>query len=376
MKKADFLFLLKSYAIWRIALLILLFIALRFIPLQNNFLGGGKTNYLQNPLLWSGVNFDGEHYLAIAREGYKPLTYFFFPVYPLLVRTLGNVFRADFSGMAMTGILISHIAFLLGLIGLWKYMEKDYTREVIKRTILLILIFPTSFFFVSFYTESLFFAVTIWAFYFAKKEKWLYAALLGGIASATRVIGALVTPAFFVKIAKEKKYMKMVYLLLIPAGILIYMYYLKITTGDALNFLNTVSIFGSQRSSHLVILPQVFYRYVFKILPGLNYGYLPGVFSTYLEFIAAVLFLILSVVAFWKLKIEESIYLALGYLVPTLAGSFSSMTRYVLVLFPGFILMSLYIVKLPKLAQFFIVGLSILGLSVGYSLFITGIWVA
>ncbi len=77
MKRILFYFLT-----WKIFVYFVLVLSLAVIPLQFSYLGGGLVNYLKNPYLWAFANFDGVHYLSIAQEGYKPLTYFYFPVFP------------------------------------------------------------------------------------------------------------------------------------------------------------------------------------------------------------------------------------------------------------------------------------------------------
>lgn len=375
MRKKDFIFLLCTFLGWRIILFVFLFLAPRFLPLQQNFLGGGMTNYLNAPWFWSWLNFDGEHYLSIAYQGYQPLTYFFFPLFPLMARFLA------FAGpinMAITGLLISNISFFLGLVGLWKLVRLDYQENIAKVATLLLLFFPTSFYFGSYYTESLFFALAVWSFYFARKSKWFWSGILGGLSSLTRILGIALFPALFVEWwqSRKRSFGGAVWVLLVPLGLLIYMFYLYKTTGDPLNFLHTVGIFGEQRSSSFILFPQVFYRYFFKILPNLNYSYFPVVFGTYLEIVMATLFLYLSLLAFFRLRLSYAIYLALGFLIPSLAGSFSSFPRYALILFPGFLLMALWFSKQHKTVKLLVYLLLFATLAVATSLFVRGYWIA
>lgn len=378
MKKSDLLFILASFLIWRVMLFIFLLIAFKYLPLQNNFLGGGRQNYLASPWLWSWVNFDGEHYLSIAQMGYQPLTYFFFPIFPILCGFVGRMIGGNFASLAAGGLLVSNISFLVALIGVWKITEMDFGKRVARLAVLLLLFFPTSYYFGSYYTESVFLVLAVWAYYFIRKDKWIWGGVAGGISTAARIIGVALFPSFaweFLK-SKKKTFFKIVATFLVPAGILVYMYYLYVKTGDPLNFLNTVSIFGAQRSSNFVLLPQVFYRYFFKILPSLNYSYFPLVFTTYLELFSSIIFLTLSIFSFWKLRGGYAIYLLLGYLIPTLSGSFSSLPRYVLVLFPGFILMAIYLSKLSKFWKIVVFSVLFIGLGLATTLFLRGYWVS
>lgn len=335
-------------------------------------------NYNTNPWLWAFVNFDGEHYLSLAQVGYQPLTYFYFPAYPMVIQFIGSLFGGGFTTLAVSGVVVSNVAFFIALLGLWKLLEPEFGKRIARHSILLLLFFPTSYYFGSLYTESLFLALIVWSFYFANKNNWIMAGILGGISSATRIIGAVLAPAFLFEIVKNRK-KRLISILgaaLCMSGLFIYMYYLKVQTGDPLNFLNTVSIFGAQRSSNFILLPQVFYRYFFRVMPYINYAYLPGVFTFLLELVTAIVFLGLSVFSFWKLKRSYALFLTLGYLIPTLSGSFSSLPRYVLVLFPGFVLMAIYLAKLPKTFKIAAFTLLFVSLGIATCLFVRGYWIS
>ena len=370
------------FTLWRVYLFLVALSATKMIPLQQNFLGGGMSNYQSAPWIWGWANFDGEHFLSIARYGYKPLQFFYFPVYPLVVRKISYFLGSGVDGFLFSGILSSNLAFFLGLIGFWKLIEIDYGKNITRLSVLLLLIFPTSFYFGSFYSEALFLCLSVWAFYFARKKKWFVAVVLASIASATRVIGIILLPALAWEMLSQNKSTgkiinwKLLFLLIIPVGLLIYMRYLYFRTGDYLEFLHSVEIFGSQRSSSFIVLPQVFYRYFFKILPSLNHSISPVIFTTYLELFSAIFFLTLCVLGWWKIRRSYWLFMASGYLLPTLSGSFSSMPRYVSVLFPGFILLAQYNCRIPLLMQKLLIILLLVGLAITSGLFIRGYWIA
>lgn len=370
MSKKDFSFILYSFLSWRISLFVILFFAAKFLPLQQHFLGGGMQAYLKTPWLWAWANFDGEHYLAIAKDGYRLAEQAFFPLYPLLIKFLG--------GSVWTGIVISNLSFFLALLGLFKLLRMDYSERITRLAVILLLLFPTSFYFGAVYTESIFLCFIIWSFYFYRKNNILLASLLGMFASGTRVIGVILLPIYLLELFKNKiKWSnKHFWLLLIPLGIVGYMVYLGRTYGDSLMFLHALPAFGEQRSSVPILLPQVFYRYIFKILPNLNYSYLAGTFSTILEFLIGILFLVVSAISFFKLKLSYSLFLTLGYLIPTLSGSFSSLPRYILVLFPAFILFSVWLNKTSRVIKIICYTILLMCLAVSLTLFSRGFWLA
>jgi len=377
MFKKDFKFVLFSFLIWRVVLFAVLFLAIRVLPLQKNFLGGGITNYLSAPWFWAWANFDGEHYLAIAQNGYGFAEQAFFPFFPFILGFLGKLFGGTLAAYNFAGNLVSNISFLAAILGLYKLVRLDFSEKIAKLTVILLLLFPTSFYFGAVYTESIFLALIVWSFYAFRRNLLPLAGILGGLASATRVIGILLLPVLAVR-------KRTVWLLLIPFGLAVYMYFLYQTTGDPLKFLHALPSFGEQRSSTPILLPQVFYRYIFKILPNLNYSYdavasfayFPVVFATFLEFFVGIIFLVLSVIAFFRLKLSYALYLALGYLIPTLSGSFSSLPRYVLVLFPAFILIANWLEKISKPLRILIFGLLFISLLISTALFVRGYWLA
>ena len=362
-------FIIKSFLFWQVIIIISTFLAIKFVPLQNNFLGGGMESYLNSPFLWSRANFDGEHFLAIAQFGYQPLTYFFFPFYPLLIKLLGN--------SVVTALLISHFCFLITLLGFYKLIQLDFSEKIAKLSLIMLLIFPTSFYFGMVYSESLFLALSIWAFYLIRKNNFFIAGILIALASITRLIGVALFIPFFYEfwISRKKSLRNFMGFLISPLGLITYLIYLKITTGDYLNFFNTVSVFGEQRSTSIILLPQVFYRYFFKVLPNLNLSHFPSFFPAVLETLTAIIFLIIIIFGYKKLRISYWIYLLIGYLIPTLSGSFSSLPRYVLILFPAYIYLSQFLIKRPIL-RFIFFGVSLLTMMVSCALFVRGYFIS
>src|SRR5260221_847014 len=367
--KNAFLFVLKSFLIWRVGIFLITVFATRFVPLfSHNYLGNGYSNYINNPVFWGHFNFDGEHYLSIAQSGYQPFQYFFFPVFPVLM----GFFSSE------VGLIISNLFFLIALIGIYKLVMIDYKEQIAKLTIILFLVFPTSFYFGVYYTENLFLAILVSSFYLARKNKYFLAAILASFLSATRVVGIIMFPVLITEylLNKKRDVFTILKILLAPIGLIIYMYYLRMRTGDALIFFHQVAIFGQQRSSTLVLLPQVFYRYILKILPVLPHDYFPALFTTYLEFGVAVLFLILIIYGFFKLRVSYSIYAFLAFIIPTFSGSFSSMLRYVLFIFLLFILSAVFLEKIPKVYKYIVFSVMILLLVVSCTMFWRGYWLS
>jgi len=365
------------FLVWRIFLFVVGLVGFIFVPLfSRNFLGGGYQLYNQFFYLMPWANYDGEHYLSIALRGYQSLEQAFFPLYPLLVH-IGIFFsKTDFLSTVLSGLVISHLCFLGSLYLLFKLARLDYSSQIAWRTLLLLLLFPTSFFFAAFYTESLFLFLSVATFYFYRKNNFWLAAVCGFLASFTRVFGVLLFLSLIIDLWLSKKSLKESFpLLLIPGGLLLYMAYLWWSVGDPLAFYNLQSIIGEHRGKGIILFPQVVYRYL-NIL--IHYQEVNTFLASFLlEFVSTVSFVLLVIVGYFKkIRISYLFYALASILLPTIQGSFSSGSRYVLVVFPVFIIWALLIEKLPRIIQ--VILFMLMGLMLGFFtiLFIRGYWVA
>jgi hypothetical protein len=113
----------------------------------------------------------------------------FFPVYPLLVRVI-----AWFPGVGPLGasLLVSNLAFLAALVvfhGLTRLELGD--RATARVAVRSLAIFPAAFFFLAPYSEAPFLALSLLAFWFARGDRWGWAAATGALAALTRSVGVL-----------------------------------------------------------------------------------------------------------------------------------------------------------------------------------------
>ena len=88
-------------------------------------------------------------------------------------------------------MLISLSAWLVALYLLHRLTELELGRDAADNAVLLLALFPMSFFFSAIYSESLFLALTVGCVYAARRGRWWRAAAVGGLASATRSQGVL-----------------------------------------------------------------------------------------------------------------------------------------------------------------------------------------
>lgn len=377
LRSSEFKIILSLFLAWKLLLIIVLFFSISYIPLAGiNFLGGGYENYISHPWLFAWANFDGEHYLSIAQIGYRGLEQAFFPMYPILMSVFAKPFGSDMFGLVLAGLLISNISFLLSLIMLWKLIILDYSKKIAYLTIFCLICFPTSFYFGGLYNESLFLLMAVTSFYLARKSHWFLASLVGAFSSATRIFGILLTPSFLVEAWSEKVNLrKFFWIIFIPAGLFGYMYYQWITVGDPLAFYHLQKIVGPQHESGVTLLPQIYFRYI-KILlttPIFN----PIYQTIILELFVGILFFLLPIYGYFK-KIRSSyiLFALIGFLSPTIQGSFSSVPRYILVFFPSFLALAILLSGFKRPIQIFILLTMFVWLMIETVLFLRGYWVA
>lgn len=375
-------YILSLFLFWRALIFLAALLSIYFLPrFSNNFLGGGFGNYINHPFFWGWSNFDGEHYLSIAQNGYKSLQQAFFPGYPLLIRFISGLFGNNLISLNWAGIIVSNTLFFLSLFIFYKIVRLDFKTQVARYSLIALLVFPTSFYFAAVYTESLFLFTSLLTYYFFRKEKYFASGAVGIIMTATRVYGVFVLAMILIELLQEKFSLKnflrkkMYWLGLSVLGIGSYMYYCARFFGDPLAFYSLQTIVGEQHQKGIVLLPQVFYRYLKMFVFSKEPLYFLQ--TMLLEFFSGVLFTILPIWAFIKkIKLSYIVYILLGFLAPSIQGSFSSVPRYLLVVFPAFIVLGIILSKLPKLPRLVYFILSFLWLMINTGLFFRGYWIA
>lgn len=150
------------------------------------------------PQAWLGLwqRFDANWYISIAKQGYGAVDgdYAFPPFYPLLIRVLTPIFRDAF----LAGLFISHISAIYALKLFYDLIMQWKDHQSAKQTATFLLLFPSSFFLFSAYTESLFLVLAMLSMNFIMRRSWHWAGFFIFLASLTRIQGvALLFPLAF-----------------------------------------------------------------------------------------------------------------------------------------------------------------------------------
>ncbi len=212
--------------------------------------------YFGNLLVSPLARWDSTWYLAIAKWGYghgQPARTTFFPLYPLMIRGLGVVLRSDL----IAGVVISLVCFAIGLWLLYRLTALELDDERARACVMLIAFCPMAYYFSAVYTESLFLALSVGCVYQARLGRWAWASVLGALAAASRNTGVvLVVPVVLMflygpradRAARARAPVgllarlrpvhpvraELAWVLLIPAGLVAYLLFLALTTGDGL----------------------------------------------------------------------------------------------------------------------------------------------
>lgn len=182
-------------------------------------------------LLGPWAHWDGYWYLSIAHLGYsgRPLATAFFPLYPIILRVLG--------GSVLAGFLVSNVAFLGALGVLYRVAKQEVGETAAWFTVLALAYFPSSFYFSSVYPESIMLLLGVSTVYMTRQGQFAIAGLLAGIASAASVDGLLLAlPILYTLWQRRVAWWRWSSLLLVPSGLLAYMWTLYQTFQNPLTF--------------------------------------------------------------------------------------------------------------------------------------------
>jgi len=275
--------------------------------------------------------YDTLWYLKIATHGYslEDGSIVYFPLYPLLIRAVGKVFLGNY---LLAALIISNLAYIGLLFYLYRLTTLLFEEETARRTVVYLAIFPTAFFFLAGYTESLFLLFTVAAFWYAHQKRWWLAGILGFLASLTRLQGViLILPLVYLYFTRERRVRPAILaLLLIPLGTATFLLYQN-SLGTFL-----LDAYQNQLYAQFVLPWDNIIATVRKILSPY------GNYINVLNLITTFLFLAMTIISLRALPLTYSLYMALTMLALLLrrtAGQpLVSMSRYVLTLFPAFMI--------------------------------------
>ena len=332
---------------------------------------------LNGALAGMWLRWDTGWYLEIAAHGYGCYgSSAFMPLYPLLIRGLGVLTGGnDLAAALILSSIASFFAFYL-LYQLAK--ELTGSSDIARASVIALAIFPVSFFLMAGYTESLFLALAIGAYLAVRREHWLLAGILAALATLTRLQGILLLvplglELLLIQRGQMRRWRPWLGLLLAPLALGLFTLFIRLTEGLSVPWEPLSSARGDWHLHYvwpwqgtiadlgaLISQPDLGTLLSFKLFDPLS----------------AILFAVCTVLAFRRLNLPLAVFLVVLWLSSVIKvsddGYTTSISRYMLALFPAFIVLGMLITRWPRLAR---LGVGIIsGILLSVYLFIFLIW--
>ncbi len=402
------IYVIFIFLIWRATLFFITYAGISIFPhyLHEQKITEPPNQNLNYLLTWA--QWDGGQFRGIVENGYLPFQTVFFPGYPILISFL---YKLGFSSL-IAGLIISNISAILSLFFFYKLILLDYKKEVAKKAIYFLLVFPTSFYLGAVYSEALFLFSCVASFYFFRTNRWILALIFAQIAVITRLVGLALVAALLIEYLSRNNsilnqipwlnkigklltlfvvltiIINQIQLLIISnkiwliAGLLSYLATpLLIGITIILSFYLVSLIFQRINLKHILsfkaffialsswplfayVLYQIFqFGKPFSFLENeylwgrqltlpweapisylhdlISVGFfqIGGTVYLLIEFIIFMIFLIGLFISYKKLRFSYTIFYGLVFTIPLLSGTLFAYPRYVLIIFPFFILL-------------------------------------
>jgi Gpi18-like mannosyltransferase len=248
----------------------------------------------------------------------------------------------------------------LSSIYLYKIVKEFHPEGNPLFAVFLLLIFPTAFFLNAVYSESVFLFFSLASFYYSFKKQYLLAGIFGFLASLTRITGILLFIPVLFEYLKEhrQRFFKptLLKILLIPLGTLSFFFYHYLKFGDFFLFFKVEKLWG--RGFHFN-------------LDQLNLLTNPAISNFSLDLSFLIFALITTFFVFKNLRFSYGIYMVSTLIVALSSGTAMSIGRYILILFPIYILGST--IK-SEICKYIWVLVSVLFLGLYTLLFVNHYW--
>ncbi len=301
------------------------------------------------------ARWDSGYYLAIARESYRYTgdigsTVGFWPLLPGLMRAGGWILGwTDNHGLLRVGLIVSNAALLVGLVYLRALVRLDFGRATAARAVLYALAFPMTLFLSAVYAESLFLALSVAAFYHARRNQWWVAGALGGLAALARPHGVLLAAPLAVEYLLQRRSElagaradprvllrafrpDVLALLLIPAGLAVYLGYLWLEFGDPLIGFKAHHFWGQRLTP-----PWTTFERFFSAPVGVREGFQR---HSLIDLCFALVYIVLVIASWRVVRPTYAMFATIGLVTALSSGLLTSIPRYGVTLFPIFIVLA------------------------------------
>jgi hypothetical protein len=289
--------------------------ALAWIPPESGFFPARWQGFVDLHMRW-----DSGFYVWIAADGYYPDNAAFAPLYPWLIRAVERPLTwltgIDFDWWAWSGVAFAvanlsaaSVAVLIYVLARVDLGETDALRAVV-----MMLASPAAFFLTCVYSEALFLALVLAAFWAARLGRWALAGLLGALCALTRVTGVVLLLPLAVEFVQARRdgrsWTALLWLLLIPAALLAFEAMLR---ARGLSFLAT----QATRYGRPLALGG------WQALVDLAHyaaDHPPAMVNLMLDVAANALALVIAIVACWRVRLSYGLFAILALWLPARTG--------------------------------------------------------
>ena len=307
----------------------------------------------ENEILNLPLRWDAGWYLQIAAEGYTFIersgsrlqqNIVFFPAYPMLVRVTALMLGNKMGMLVVGGTIVSVACFVIALIYLFQLAREPLSDDQAATALWFLAAYPFALFFGAIYTESLYLAGAIGAFYHLRRGELVRAGAWGLLVGLTRPNGAFMclplVLCVFDRTLKRRGLVPTIVAAAMPAvGALLYSAYIWRLSGDPLAWAAGHAAWGRHyQGLEKVVVDR--YRYI------TGWGISTYIAQQPLDFLNG-LGAAFVLVAVWpvarRLSIAYAAFILVNMLPPLASGGLLSAGRFSSVMFPAFLWLALVV---------------------------------
>jgi len=294
------------------------------------------------------AHWDVGWYTSIAKDGYLAWSHVLIPpghyqngaaFPPALPIGIRMVMTVSHRSALTSGLLVTTVALGIGLVGLYRLAALDFGDRVAAATLVLLLVFPASFFFNSVYSEALVLMGCVWAVLLTRLKLWPLAGLFAAVAVLAKIAAVLVLVLMLIEYNPparrgwDRRFLEMGALFaptIVALG------------GLSLYFLarehNAFVYITANRDWSRSFQPmwQMAAGAVGNVLALKTFDELHGL-VTFLDVVSLFLLIAMTVYTWFRVRRSYAVFMALVTFSVGSAGYIESTTRHVLLAFPIFI---------------------------------------
>ena len=346
--------LVAMYLAVKVAFVLIALLRGQLLPFDWPDYGTSLVLDIQEDILVPFNTWDTQHYILLSQQGYgvNPMSNAFYPLYPFLIRVFTPLF---FNKGLLAAYVIANLSSLLVPVYMYKLSCLFGTKEQASKATVLLLAFPTAFFMSVAYTESLYMSLCLMAFYYLFTGDVRKASIFCFLLPLARAQGMLfIVPigilflqaAFRTKSDIGANMARAARTFLLPAlatllGMGVYFTFCRWQLGGFLAGMESYKLYIGNYSLGNLLSP---FHWFLDNFININLQ-LHGYTNSLIDRAAFLLCLPLLVGVYRTQHRAIFAFAAITMLVPAMAGSFMSYTRYLLVVFPLFMYLGM---RFPK----------------------------